>query len=154
MTSRRLVRGFTLIEMMIVVAMIAILAAIALPSYRRYVTRSKLPQAFALLSGMSLAAQQYYQDNRSYAAAASPGATVCPMAVPTAPNFAFSCSNVGAANITMTATGTAADLSTGQPVVYSVDQAGNRSTSQVPSDWSALPAGGATCWVRDQSGNC
>lgn len=136
------------------VAIVAILAAIALPSYQRYVTRSKLPQAFSLLSGMSLAAQQYYQDNRTYAAATSPSATTCPITVPTAQNFQFSCTNVAADTITFVAKGTSGDLTAGQPITFTLDQAGNRMTTQVPAGWASLPSGGATCWVRDQSGAC
>ena len=60
-------QGFTLIELMITVAIIAILARLAWPSYQNYVTRTKLTQAFNQLSAYSLTMQQVYQDTRSYA---------------------------------------------------------------------------------------
>lgn len=45
-------QGFTLIEIMIVIAIIAILAAIAVPMYRDYITRAKLAEAFSMASGL------------------------------------------------------------------------------------------------------
>ena len=62
-------RGFTLIEVMIVVAIIAILAGVALPSYFDYVRRGQLPEAQAALSDFRVKMEQYYQDNRNYGAA-------------------------------------------------------------------------------------
>jgi len=59
-------QGFTLMEVMIVVAIVAILAAIALPSYTDYVRRGKLPEAFTGLSDYKIKMEQYYQDNRNY----------------------------------------------------------------------------------------
>ena len=59
-------RGFTPIELMIVVAIVAILATIALPSYQDYIRRSQLQEAFGNLADMRIKMEQFYQDNRNY----------------------------------------------------------------------------------------
>ncbi len=81
--------GFTLIEVMIVVAIIAILAAIVLPSYSSYITRGRLSEATSKIAGLRGQMEQYFQDNKNY------GTSGTSCGVPTAPSnsnyFTFTC---------------------------------------------------------------
>jgi len=71
-------RGFTLIELMIAVAVIAILSAIALPSYTDYMRRGKLAEATSALLSMRTKLEQYFQDRRTFIGACAAG-TVAPL---------------------------------------------------------------------------
>ena len=62
----RCVRGFTLIELMVVVAVVAILAAVALPSYREYIKKSARAEAQAYLMAVASRQQQFLLDTRAY----------------------------------------------------------------------------------------
>jgi type IV pilus assembly protein PilE len=66
-------RGFTLVELMIVVAIIATLAAIAIPAYGDYVRRSQVSEATANLMEYRTRMEQFYQDNRNYGVAPACG---------------------------------------------------------------------------------
>ena len=146
MTRRQ---GFTLHELMIVVAIIAILAAIAIPSYTEYVRRSRVTEAISTLSGMRVKLEQYYQDNRQYdgACLVPPPATVAPKPADTV-NWLYTCNPPAAGNnyiVTATGQGTVAGFQ------YSVDQANNRVTTMTPpSTWPGNPA----CWVLKADGSC
>jgi type IV pilus assembly protein PilE len=61
------VRGFTLIELMVVVAIVAVLAAIAVPAYGRYAYRARRSDAQALLLRIADAQERYYAVNNRYA---------------------------------------------------------------------------------------
>ncbi len=67
--GNRAARGFTLIEMMIVVAIVGILAAIAYPSYQQYVLRSNRTEGQALLNEAAAREERYFAQNNSYVSA-------------------------------------------------------------------------------------
>ncbi len=92
--------GFTLIEVMTVMAIVTILAAIAIPAYGHYVKRGKLAEAFAALGDFRLHMEAFNQDNRSYA-----NNGVCGAALPRGTSFTFQCTLAAAGTqYTVTAT--------------------------------------------------
>ena len=140
--------GFTLIEVMITVAIIAIIAAVALPNYLDYVTRSRLVEAKTNLSDMRTRLEQYFLDNRSYPGAciaysASGPAGVGKIYLPaSAKFFPVLCPTLTATTYTVTATGLG--------FTFSIDQANTRKTTGVPSGWTTS----TTCWVSRKNGDC
>lgn len=69
--GRKACRGFTLIELMIAVAVVAILAAVALPAYQDYVRRGHRASAQAYLMDLAQKQQQYFLDSRAYTGSAA-----------------------------------------------------------------------------------
>ncbi|RYF48161.1 MAG: prepilin-type N-terminal cleavage/methylation domain-containing protein [Comamonadaceae bacterium] len=138
-------RGFTLIEVMITVAIIGILAAVAIPSYNEYVIRARIVAAVGPLADMRVKMEQYFQDHRTYVGACAAG-TVAPLPA-TADSFAFACSGLSATEYTVTATGSA--LMNG--FVYTLNQANLRRTTGVKSGWSGADS---NCWVLRKDGSC
>jgi len=140
-------RGFTLIEVMIVVAIVAILAAVALPSYTDYVKRGKIQEATTHLLSMRTKMEQYYQDNRRYDGACAAG-TVAPL--PTDQKyFTVTCGGFGPTpSQTYIVTASGQGDMTG--FVYTINQANARATTGVPDGWTA----NASCWVTKKGGTC
>jgi type IV pilus assembly protein PilE len=102
----RHVKGFTLIELMITIAVIAILAAVALPSYTSYIQRGKITEATSTLSELRLRAEKYFADNRSYQPSPPAGTTVGFNATVTGTRyFTYACVAPTASTFTCTATG-------------------------------------------------
>ncbi len=61
-------QGFTLIELMIVIAIVGILSAVALPAYQDYTVRAKLTEAIAQAAGAKSAVSEYYAINNAFSA--------------------------------------------------------------------------------------
>jgi type IV pilus assembly protein PilE len=141
-----------LIEVMIVVAIIAILAAIAIPSYRDYIIRGELTAMTTQLSAMRSNMERYYQDNRVYT---NIGAFVSPCTSP--PNvstrFTLTCVQIAAApavppapstaaGFTFTATGATTSVLTG--FTFTINGAGLQTSTSTPAGWATTPA---NCWL-------
>jgi len=137
--------GFSLVELMVAVLIVSILAALALPAYRDYVTRGKLTEAYTVLSAQRVKMEQYYQDLRDYSNACQTG-TVAP--VPTGTYFVYACSNLSPTTYTVTATGNPAQGLSDQ-FVFTIDQSNNKASSG-PTDWGGSPS----CWIRAKGGQC
>lgn len=71
LTNKRVKQGFSLVELMIAVAIVGILAAVAYPSYTRYVINSNRSAAQSHLMDIAQLEQQYLLDNRAYTATLS-----------------------------------------------------------------------------------
>lgn len=143
--------GFTLIELMITVAIVAILAAIALPSYQDYVRRGQLTEAFNNLSDVRVRMEQFFQDNRFYppdgCVTGTPTATQ--IQVPIGKYFTTTCPTLTATTYTVQAAGSSG-LTSG--FTYTIDQTNLRTTAAVPAGWTAPSPN--TCWVIKKGGVC
>lgn len=138
--------GITLIELMVAVAIVSILAAVAVPSYRDYTIRGKIPQATNTLSALRVQLEQYYQDNRTYVGACAAN-TVAPL--PAADDFTYTCPTLTDTTFTVQATGVASKGMSG--FTYTIDQSNNRRTTALPSGWGTAPV---ECWVTKKGGVC
>lgn len=146
--KRSIANGFTLIEVMIVVAIIAILGAIAVPAYDDYVRRGRVPDATAGLATKQVQLEQWFQDRRTYLGSDGAAGRPC-FADTTNRNFDFSCANLTQNTYTLTARGKGRM----QDFVYTVNET-NARTSAVPAGIGWIVPVPNNCWVMRKGGQC
>jgi len=150
--------GFTLIELMITVAIIAVLAAIAVPNYTDYVKRGKLQEATSTLLAMRIKMEQYFQDNRFYAPpVGSPVLAPCTagssVPIPALKYFNITCPALTATTYTIQADGTDPTL---VGITFTINEGNVRATTVTagsPMDQAGYTAN-ANCWTIRKGGQC
>lgn len=145
------ISGFTLVELMIVVAIIAVLASIAVPQYSQYVRRSQIQEALSTMLEYRTRLEQYYQNNRGYGVSGTANCGVTPAAFPNLRFFQVACTvpNVAAPALpqtyTLTATGIGGNVSGGNQATYTVDEQNVRQTTFWNSPVALAPP--RACWL-------
>lgn len=141
--------GFTLIEVMIAVAIVAILTMVAYPSYRDYLVRGQLADATNGLAVMRMQMERHFQDNRSFATV---GAFTTPCAA------AASARTYGLFEVSCAATPTNTDFTlravgSGQAsgFTFTINQLDVRATTATPGNgWNTC----ATQWLVKRGQSC
>jgi len=138
---KSITHGFTLIEMLVVVSIIAVLASVSIPAYTDYVIRAKLPQAHAELAACQTRLEQRFQDTRSYVGVACSATD----------DFSAPVIDATANTYTVTMSG----KSGGQVASFSFTTNNfNVRSSTVATGGPAGWSGNTACWVRQKGGKC
>ena len=126
------ITGFTLLELLIAVAIVGILAAIAIPSYRHYIEQSNRTDAIHALTSLQLEQERYRTTNTTYASLAVlwGGTTTSDEG-----HYTIAITNVSATSYTITATATDAQASDTECATMTLAYS-NGTTTKTP----------ATCW--------
>jgi len=148
-------KGFTLIELMVVIAIIGVLMAIALPQYQRYTIRAKASQALNAIRPVQLAVAEYAINNRALPTSESqlPGYLAALTQLSTCNGIVKSVSMDSSANLTATFY-TKTETPATDPGGVSAKDCMASAPSEVPNDLAGLTivftplvnAGGAVTW--------
>jgi type IV pilus assembly protein PilE len=125
--------GFTLIELMIVIVVVAILAAIAIPGYRQYVLRTNRTEAKRTLLNVAAAEEKFYLQNNTYA---GPSALTTPppagLGIPGTTehgHYTVAIDAADAATFSATATAQGGQAQDSRCASFTINQAGGRTAT-------------------------
>jgi type IV pilus assembly protein PilE len=140
------VKGFTLIELMIAVAIVGILATIAYPAYSEYVVRSRIVDALGQLGALRVKQEQIYADNRNYGSSA---AGCNGLVLPTSSYFTFTCTWVtDDQTFLLTAAGKSGTSLSGYTFTV------NQQNLQQTTAFVGAPSVPLNCWIKRKSETC
>lgn len=140
-------QGFTLIELMIVIAIIGILLAIAVPNYQQYVLRSRLVDAHTQLSDQRTKMEQFFQDNRTYLKNGG-GATECGRAMTASSYFTYTCTATPSTFLLTAESNT--KLGAAKAYTYTINHSGVRATT----NFAGVAKTNVSCWITSKDGKC
>ncbi len=137
MFARRYMRGITLIELMIVVVIISLLAAISYPSYREFAARAKRNEAKAALLKAATNQERFYLQNNEFSDdLVELGFTTSPFTTDTGSYVISVAAPLPAANFTITATYQKVDAETGKCNIFTIDGRGLKTSSPDTDCWT------------------
>ncbi len=142
-------RGFTLIEVVVVMVIVAILAAVAIPNYAQYIARGQRSEAKTALLQAAQWMERFRTENNRYDQNIAGTATALPAALLRSPStgvlrYNLALSNLGAATYTITATRVGAD-DCGN---YTIDQLGRRAVVIGGTSYGPGTTQYTRCWER------
>jgi prepilin-type N-terminal cleavage/methylation domain-containing protein len=129
-SMKKVLAGFTLVELMIVVVILGILAAVAIPAFTRYVKRSKTSEATGNISKIYQGEVSYFNQSSEQSVASFASAALVPNAVPSASKF-----GAQPTNFTTNAGWSAIGFSVDSPLYYAYSAAASA------SDFNAIAIG-------------
>jgi type IV pilus assembly protein PilE len=144
--KRQKQKGFTLIELIIVVLIIGILSAVAFPSYQNYVRRGNIAEATSGLSDGRIKAEQFFQDQHKYDVFACPYDT---------DHVKFTCETPIDATLGYAITYTITAKGTGnlEGFEFTINQDNVKSTT-IPSALTGSWGSGGACWITKMGEAC
>jgi type IV pilus assembly protein PilE len=146
-------RGFTLIEVLMVVTILGVLLVIAVPAYNDYTSRAKIVEAHAQLSDIRVKMEQFYQDNRNYGTGTcgttAGGVTTVPM--PNAKYFTYGCAlGGGGQSFTLSALSKAPALGAAAgDYTFTINEANAKATTKFKGAASTIG-----CWIVKKGDPC
>lgn len=137
--------GFTLIEILIAIAIVSLIVSLGYPSYEHHVKRAKITEATTVLSELHLLSTQQFQDDRTYIKADNS----CVVNAPNTDYFTFHCTATTDTYAWIAKNKANSGLGNQNDYAFSIDHLGNKSTQRFSGNTVSQ-----ACWILKKSTTC